>query len=83
MSVLYKTQLHDRVHVVHKYVDAYHKRGSQELYIANHKLLCTCHSRFISLGESLPDDIIRFATMGDIVLIGDFNAQTKDEQKLC
>ena len=41
------------------------------------------YSRFISLGESLPDDIIRFATMGDIVLIGDFNAQTKDEQKLC
>ena len=27
----------------------------------------------------LYDDIIRFATMGDILLLGDFNARTKDE----
>ena len=28
----------------------------------------------------LYDDIIRFATIGDIILLGDYNARTKDEQ---
>ena len=86
--MLYKEELHGRVHVVHKDVDARYmwiriKRGDlRELYIA----ICyfpPAYSRFAPLGESpylpLYDDIIRFATMGDIILLGDFNAQTKDE----
>ena len=89
VAVLYKKELHDRVHVVHKDVDARYmwiriKRGDlRELYIA----ICyfpPAYSRFAPLGESpylpLYDDIIRFATMGDIMLLGDFNARTKDEQ---
>ena len=89
VAMLYKEELHGRVHVVHKDVDARYmwiciKRGDlRELYIA----ICyfpPAYSRFAPLGESpylpLYDDIIRFATMGDIILLGDFNARTKDEQ---
>ena len=84
--MLYKKGLHERVHVVHKDIDAHYmwiriKRGDlRELYIA----VCHClPTQFAPLGESpylsLYDDIIRFATMRDIKLLGDFNAQTKNE----
>ena len=81
--MLYKKELHDRVHVVHKDVDAHYmwiriKRGDiRELYFA----ICYFpppYSRCAHLGElpyiPLYEDIIRFATMGDIILLGDFNA---------
>ena len=76
VAMLYKKEFHDRVCVVHKEVDACYmwiriNRGDlRELYIA----ICyfpPAYSRFAPLGESpylpLYDDIIRFATMGDII----------------
>ena len=82
---------HHKVHVVHKDVDVCCmwiriKRGDlQEPYAA----ICyfpLVYSRFAPLKESpylsLYADIIRSAAMGDTVLLGDFSAQTKDEQTI-
>ena len=81
--MLYKKQLHDRVHVVPMDVDVRYmwiriKRVDlKELYTA----ICYfpfAYSRFVSLEESsylpLYDDVIRFSAMGDIVLLENFNA---------
>ena len=83
MAVLYKKEHHDRVLVVHKDVDARYmwiriKRGDlRELYIAICYFLPS-YSRFAPLSESpnlpLYANIIRFATMGETILLGDFNA---------
>ena len=61
------------------------RENLRKLYIA----ICyfpPIYSRFAPLKESpylpLYDDIPSFATMGDFVLLGDFNAQTKDEQTI-
>ena len=86
--MLYKKELHDRVHVVQKDVDARYmwiriKRWDlRELYIA---VCCfpPAYSGFAPLSESpylpLYDDIIRYTTMGNIIQLGAY-AQTKDEQ---
>ncbi len=89
VAVLYKNELRDRVCVVHKDVDARYmwiriqKGHRKKLYIA----ICyfpPAYSRFAPHGESpyspLYEDILRFCSMGDIILLGDFNARTKNEQ---
>ena len=64
MAVLYKDELRDRVCVVHTNVDE--------------------NSRFAPQGQSpyspLSEDILKFCSMGNIILLGDFNACSKNEQ---
>ena len=75
--------------VVHKDVDASYmwlwiQRGNRkQLYI----VICyfpPAYSRFEPHGESpyspLYANILKFCSMGDIILLGDFNAHTKNEQ---
>ena len=89
MGVLSREGLCDRIHVVHRDPEARYlwiricRDGLKELYVA----ACyfpPAYSRYAPQGESpytpLYDDIMRYANMGDIMLMGDFNARTGREQ---
>lgn len=89
VAILYKQELQGAIQVVHRDAEArylwvrIHTRRPKDIYIA----VCyfsPAHSRYASQGESpympLYEDIVRYASMGDILLAGDFNARTGQRQ---
>ena len=74
VSVLYKKELHDRVHFVCKDIDtcyvAMNQKRSQGTIHCN-LLLSTCLPEFwtsLRITIAIIDDIIRFATEGDLII---------------
>lgn len=89
MVVLYREEFNDVVHIVQGDVEArymlirVHTNRPRDIYMA----VCyfpPAHSRYAPQGESpympLYEEIMRYASMGDILLVGDFNARTSQRQ---
>lgn len=89
VAVLFKEELREVVHVVHKDVEAHYMWICLSTYRPRDVYIAVCyfplaHSWYALGNESLylplNDDILCFSSMGDVPLVGEFNARIASEQ---